>query len=201
MSGLGLADQRSTLEAEAKRRGWEDLEFISDEGWSAKSLARPGITDALEKLKTGRAGILVVSKLDRLSRSLYDFAGLMRRAEKEGWSLVVLDVNVDTTTPAGALLAHMMASVSEYERRIIAARTSAALQVLKSQGVRLGRPRTMTTETTERVVSERAQGKTLTAIAEGLNNDGIETARHGAKWYASTVRAVLLSAELDSAAA
>lgn len=201
VSGLGLADQRATLEAEATRRGWADVEYVTDDGYSAKSLARPGIADALDKLRTGKAGVLVVSKLDRLSRSLLDFAGLMNQAEREGWSLVVLDMNVDTTTPSGALVAHVMASFAEYERRIIGARTSAALQVLKSQGVRLGRPRVMATETTERIVSERAEGKTLTAIAEGLNSDGVPTARGGAKWYASTVRAVLVSSELDSSVA
>lgn len=201
MSGLGLADQRANLTAEAERRGWEDVDYVTDDGYSAKSLARPGITDALERLRTGNAGILVVSKLDRLSRSLLDFAGLMATAEREGWQLVVLDMAIDTTTPSGALVAHVMASFAEYERRVIGARTSSALQVLKSQGVRLGRPRVMSEEVSRRILDERAQGKTLTAIAEGLNSEGVATARGGAKWYASTVRAVLMSAELDSSAA
>lgn len=201
VSGLGLADQRATLDAEVVRRGWTDVEHITDHGYSAKSLARPGITEALDMLRTGNAGILVVSKLDRLSRSLLDFAGLMKQAEVEGWSLVVLDMNVDTTTPSGALVAHVLSAFSEYERRIIGARTSAALAQLKSQGIRLGRPRTMDAEITQRIVSERAQGRTLTAIADGLNSEGVPTARGGAKWHASTIRAVLASAKLDSSAA
>lgn len=201
MSGLGLADQRSTLEAEAKRRDWTDVEYVTDDGYSAKSLARPGIADALDKLRTGKAGILVVSKLDRLSRSLLDFAGLMSQAEREGWRIVVLDMNVDTTTPSGALVAHVLSAFSEYERRIIGARTSAALQQLKSQGVRLGRPVAMASDVRERIVSERAGGKTLTAIADGLNSDGVPTARGGARWYASTVKAALASAALDVGAA
>lgn len=201
MSGLGLADQRATLATEVARRGWADVEYVSDDGYSAKSLARPGITDALEKLRTGKAGILVVSKLDRLSRSLLDFAGLMATAEREGWRIVVLDMAIDTTTPSGALMAHVMSAFSEYERRLIGARTSAALQQLKSQGVRLGRPRVMSEDVSQRIVSERQSGKTLTAIADGLNTDGVPTARGGAKWYASTVRAVLVSSELDTSAA
>jgi DNA invertase Pin-like site-specific DNA recombinase len=201
VSGLGLADQRVAIAAEAVRRGWADVEYLSDDGYSAKSLARPGITGALERLGGGHAGILVVSKLDRLSRSLLDFAGLMDRAEREGWQLVVMDMAIDTTTPSGALVAHVMASFSEYERRIIGQRTSAALQQLKSRGVRLGRPRVMCPEVTLRIVRERSEGRTLTAIAEGLNGEGVPTARGGAKWYASTVRAVLASAELDGAAA
>lgn len=201
ISGLGLADQRATLETEVARRGWTDVEYVSDDGYSAKSLARPGITDALEKLRTGKAGVLVVSKLDRLSRSLLDFAQLMSEAESQGWKIVVLDMAVDTTTPSGALVAHVLSAFSEYERRIIASRTSAAMQQLKAQGVRLGRPRAMDEATTRRIVSERAQGWTLAAIADALNSDGVPTSRGGARWYPSTVKGALVSAELDSSAA
>lgn len=201
ISGLGLADQRATLEAEATRRGWEEVEYVTDDGYSAKSLARPGITDALEKLRTGKAGVLVVSKLDRLSRSLLDFAQLMATAERQGWRIVVLDVAVDTTTPSGALMAHVLSAFSEYERKIIGARTSAALQQLKAQGVRLGRPVLLTDEVRQRIVSERAQGMTLAGIAAGLNSEGVPTSQGGAKWYPSTIKAVLASAELDTSAA
>jgi DNA invertase Pin-like site-specific DNA recombinase len=201
MSGLGLADQRAVIEAEAVRRGWDAVEYVTDDGYSAKSLARPGITEALERLKAGNAGILVVSKLDRLSRSLLDFASLMAQAEREGWQLVVLDMAIDTTTPSGMLMANVMASFAEYERRIIGARTSAALQQLKAQGKRLGRPRVMAEAVTERIVTERQAGRTLSAIADGLNRDGVPTARGGMKWYPSTVKAVMASAELDASAA
>ncbi|MDO3394667.1 recombinase family protein [Nocardioides sp. SOB44] len=200
LSGLGLADQRAAIGAEAQRRGWDAVEYVTDDGYSAKSLARPGITDALDRLRAGKAGVLVVSKLDRLSRSLLDFAGLMAQAEHEGWQLVVLDMAVDTTTPSGQLMASVMASFAEYERRIIGQRTSAAMQQLKAQGVRLGRPRVMAQEVTERIVKEREGGRTLAAIAEGLNAESVPTARGGAKWYPSTVKAVLTSASLDAVA-
>ena len=201
LSGLGLADQRAAISAEVHRRGWDSIEYVTDDGYSAKTLARPGIEDALERLGTGKAGVLVVSKLDRLSRSLLDFAGLMNRAEREGWKLVVLDMAVDTTTPSGQLMASVMASFAEYERRVVAQRTSGALQQLKAQGVRLGRPRTLSAEVTKRIVWERGLGMTLAAIAEGLNSEGVPTARGGTKWYPSTVKGVLTSAELDMAAA
>src|SRR4051794_40160464 len=133
-SGLGLADQRTVIESEAKRRGWDDLLVLADEGFSAKNLARPAVSEALQMLSKGQASVLVVSKLDRLSRSLYDFAGLMERANKEGWAIVALDLGVDMTTPSGQLMANVMASFSQYERQLIGARTSAALQQLKAQG-------------------------------------------------------------------
>ena len=201
VSGLGLGDQRATISAEAARREWADIEFLSDEGFSAKNLSRPAIATALEMLRAGQASVLVVSKLDRLSRSLLDFATLMDRARREGWELVVLDLAIDTTVPSGQLMANVMAAFAEYERQLIGARTSAALQQLKAQGRRLGRPRTLPAEVTERIVTARADGCTLASIADGLNRDGVPTARGGARWYPSSVRAVLTSAALDAAAA
>lgn len=197
LSGLGLADQRKVIAQEAARREWTDVEFVVDEGYSAKSLARPGIHDALDRLSKGRAGVLVVSKLDRLSRSLLDFAGLMDRAKREGWRLVVLDLAIDTTTASGALMANVMASFAEYERRLIADRTSAALQAKKARGDRLGRPRNTSDEVLARVVRERASGAPLRVIADGLNRDGVPTSQGGLRWYASSVSALLRSSELD----
>lgn len=200
-SGLGLADQRVLIEAEAARREWTELQFIADEGFSAKNLMRPGIAQALDMLRAGEASVLVVAKLDRLSRSLLDFASLMATAQREGWRLVVLDLALDMTTPSGELMAAVMAAFAQYERRLIGSRTSAALQQLKSQGVRLGRPRTLDRAVTGRIVAERAEGRTLAAIAEALNAEAVPTARGGARWYPSTVKAVLASADLDATSA
>lgn len=197
MSGLGLADQRSVIATEGERRGWTDLEFISDDGFSAKNLSRPGIASALDLLRRGHASVLVVAKLDRLSRSLLDFATLMDQAKRESWELVVLDLAIDTTVPSGQLMANVMAAFAEYERQLIGARTSAALQQLKGQGTRLGRPRDLAPTITTRIVNSRRSGMTLAAIAKELNTDGVRTARGGRAWYPSTVRAVLKSAELD----
>lgn len=197
-SGLGLADQRQVIAAEVIRRGWEDVAYVADEGFSAKNLSRPGIAAALADLEAGRASTLVVSKLDRLSRSLLDFCILMETSKRQGWEIVVLDLALDTSTPAGMLMGNVMASFSQYERQLIGARTSAALQVLKSQGVRLGRPRVMDASVSARIISERQEGRTMQAIADGLNSDGVPTARGGTKWYSSTVKGVLTSAELDA---
>lgn len=197
VSGLGLADQRRVIAQEAERKQWSNVEFVTDEGYSAKSLARPGITDALERLRKGQAGVLVVSKLDRLSRSLLDFAGLMEKAKREGWRLIVLDLAIDTTTASGALMANVMASFAEYERRLISDRTSAALQAKKAQGHRLGRPRTIGDDVLARVAQERSEGRTLQAIADRLNGDNVPTAQGGRQWHASTVSGLLRSGNLD----
>jgi DNA invertase Pin-like site-specific DNA recombinase len=137
-----------------------------------------------------------VAKLDRLSRSLLDFSGIMSSAQRLKWSLVVLDVGVDITTPSGELLVSVMASFAQFERRIIGQRTRDALAVKKSQGARLGRPRSLPKSVVNRVVRERRRGQSLRAIADGLNADAVPTAQGGVRWYASTVKAVLSSAAL-----
>ena len=135
-SGAGLADQRRAIEIECERRGWTLDHIFSDEGLSGRSIGRrPALSEALDVLGNGKASVLVTAKLDRLSRSVLDFSSLMARAEREGWAIVVLDVNVDTSTPSGEMMAHVVASFAQYERRLISDRTRRALAVKRAEGV------------------------------------------------------------------
>ena len=190
-SRAGLEAQRAAIVRECKRRGWQLVEVIEDAGYSAKDLRRPGIKAALEVLERGDARALVVAKLDRLSRSMLDFTAVMARAQKQGWALVALDCAVDTTTPAGEAMANVLAVFAQFERRLISQRTREALAIKKAQGVRLGRPRTMLASVRRRIQHEHEQGKSLSAIAAGLNESGVPTAHGGARWHASTVRTAL----------
>jgi DNA invertase Pin-like site-specific DNA recombinase len=200
-SGAGLAAQTETITREAERRGWTLREIHVDAGASGKSLTgRAGLNQALADVEGGRAQVLVVSKLDRLSRSLLDFASLMERSRRKRWSLVALDLGVDTTTPAGAMVANLMATFSEYERQLIGVRTREALAAKKAAGVILGRPRSLSTDVIERIQRERDAGQTLAAIAEGLNQDLVPTAHGGRAWYPATIRQVLLTAARSSSA-
>jgi DNA invertase Pin-like site-specific DNA recombinase len=191
-SGLGLDAQRAAITEECQRRSWELVEVFEDAGASGKSLAgRPALQEALTAVKSHRACALVVAKLDRLSRSLLDFAALMEDARTEGWALVILDLGVDTTTPSGEMIANVMATFAQFERRLIGQRTKDALAVKKRQGVKLGRPRSVSEDVVRRIRRERRAGKSLRAIADRLNEDQVATGHGGAKWHASTVRAVL----------
>ncbi len=192
-SRAGLDAQRAAILAEGQRRCWAETEltFVEDAGYSGKDLRRPGIEAALDALRHHRADTLVVSKLDRLSRSLVDFAGLMAQASRERWALVALDLSVDTATPAGEAMAAMLATFAQFERRLIGQRTKEALAVRRQQGVRLGRPRAVPADVVERIAAERSAGMTLRAIADGLNRDSVPTAMGGRKWWVATVQGVL----------
>lgn len=191
-SGLGLEAQRSLIGAECGRRGWDLLHIYEDAGASGKSLnGRLALAEALVALKAHKADALVVAKLDRLSRSLLDFAGLMERSNREGWALVILDLGVDTTTPSGEMVANVMATFAQFERRLIGQRTKDALAVKKRQGIRLGRPSSVNDAVVTRINRDRKKGKSLKAIADALNIDKVATGHGGSKWHPSTVRAVL----------
>ena len=164
---------------------------------SGKTLARPGLAEALDAVDSGAAAGIIVAKLDRLSRSLVDFAGLMARAQAGGWNLVALDLGIDLATPAGEFMANVLASAAQWERRIIGQRTRDALAVKRSQGVRLGRPASLPAEIVERIVSAHAAGDGWSAIARSLNAEQVPTAHGGAAWHPSTVRGVVRASACD----
>ena len=201
-SGIGVRIQservyenpRNPHLRECQRRGLDLIALHEDLGLSAKNLKRPALATALSELDSGQGSVLMVSKLDRLTRSVHDATALMAKAEQSGWGLVALDAPVDTTTPQGAAMAQVLAVFAELERRLIGERTKAALAVRKSQGMRLGRPQTLPLEMRNQILSMRQSGLTLRAIASELNRDGVPTSQGGEQWWPATIRAIILSA-------
>lgn len=199
-SGLGLEAQEAALSSEIERRGWQAV-WLTDTA-SGGSLRRPALEEALRMLEAGEADGLLATKADRVARSVLDYALLQERARQERWALVLLDrAGVDTSTPQGALLGNLLSAFAEFERLLIAQRTSDALQAAKARGQRLGRPVRLPQGVRERIRAERSAGRSLAAIAGDLTAEGVPTAQGGARWHASTVAAVLRSLERDGEAA
>ena len=186
-SGLGLEAQAVAIREEATRRGW-DLEIIADEGESGSKIDRPGLLIAKDALARGEAQALIVAKQDRLMRSSLGWAQIVSQSKDQKWSLICLDINLDTASPMGECMGSILAAVAQFELESIRKRTKDALAVKKSQGYRLGRPATMPEETRARINALRNSGVTLLGVADTLNTEGIPTARGGSKWYASTVQ-------------
>jgi DNA invertase Pin-like site-specific DNA recombinase len=190
-SGAGIAAQKTAIRNECERRGWQLVRVIGeDAGASSATLEREGLQRALEALDAGKADVLMVAKLDRLSRSVAQGAQVMDRARRKEWSVVALDFGLDTTTPAGEMVANVMLSTAQYERRLIGQRTRDALAVKREQGVRLGRPQVLADDVVRRIIDAHKTGLSLRAIAAQLEADSVPTARGGAKWHASAVKAV-----------
>lgn len=189
--GYGLDAQRELIVAEAERRGWT-LERIYVDIASGKSTRRrPEFNEMLRALADKEADVLIVAKLDRLSRSLVDFAQIMATAQAQKWSIDALDIGIDTSSINGELIAHIIMALAQWERRIIGQRTTLALAQVRASGTRLGRPRGVDDETLRLIRVLRESGKSYAAIAGALEREGIPTAQ-GGRWQAATVRKLAL---------
>lgn len=190
--GASLDAQRTALTDEADRRGW-DLELVADEGLSAKNMNRPGLTSALERLDRGDADSLMAIRLDRVSRSVADFAGLIDRAGRKGWGIVLLSPALDLADPAGRFTANVLASAAQYERELIGARTREGMAQRRAEGVQLGRRLELDSAVRARILAEHSDGSGWSAIARSLNDDAVPTAHGGVTWYPATVRKIVVT--------
>ena len=201
--GVSLAAQRAKLEAYCGLYDLNLVEVVEDAGFSAKSLNRPGITTVLAALESGQAEGLLITKLDRLTRSVKDLGGLLETHFSSRFDLLSVEDRFDTSTAAGRLCLNMMASISQWEREVIGERTSAALQHLKAQGQHVGAPglgfemvdgqKVENPEelgTLARIAELHAEGLVLREIATCLTVEGHKTKRGGA-WHAKTVARAL----------
>lgn len=201
-SGLGLDAQVDTITRAVAARGWQLVGVCVDAGVSGKvrPADRVGFGEALGMVRGGSADVVMVAKLDRLARSMIGLAEVLTEAATRRWGLVLLDVDLDLTTPNGALMANIQGAVAQWERDIISERTRAAMQAAKRRGCRLGRPVEVPDTTRAMVCQLRAKGWTMAKIADHLTGEGIPTAR-GGTWHPSTVARVLRSVDLDAEAA
>ena len=187
--GYGLDAQRTTIASYAGVRGW-DLTWIVDEGQSGRDINRPGITGALAALKAGQFDGIVVAKLDRLSRSMMDFADILQRADKQHWSVVAIDLGIDLTTPAGEMVAGVMAAVARWERRMIGVRTREAFAAKRARGERVGGLVRTPVRVANRIHRERAAGRPWQAITDGLNADHVQPVQGGKQWLYEVVKRI-----------
>ena len=189
----GLEAQRAAIDAEAERRGWT-VEHFADEGSSGKYI-NGGLRNALQLLASGQADGLIVAKLDRLARSIVHAANIIEDAQAQGWSLVVLDMNVDLTTAAGRMIAgSSLVNFAQYERELISERTKAGLAAKKRRGERIGRPRLAQPGVVRRIVLDRNAGLSFDRIARALEAEGILSPAGRPTWQPSTVRRIYQSA-------
>lgn len=201
-SGLGLEAQRAKIAEEVQRRGWR-LERLAEEVSSGASMEKRGELRALlEDLDAGRYDVLMVSRLDRLSRSLGDFAVTVDRARRHRWQLVMLDPALDMTDAWGEAVAGMAAVFAQLERALISQRTRAALAVARERGTfRPGEHlRYDDAATTARLIRWAQQGVTQRDAAARLNAEGVP-GPGGGQWHARTIGRILARRRATPAAA
>ncbi len=207
--GYSPDGQVAKLRMYCELHGLDLVAVHQDLGRSGKNLDRPGLREALDDLDSGRAGGLVVAKLDRLTRSVRDLDRLL-----EGWftggvgaDLHSVGDSIDTTTAVGRLVLNVVVSVAQWERETIAERVQDGHDMARREGTFAGeapygwdvggvkgekaRPLVPVPEeqaVIARILRERREGRSLRKIASGLSADLIPTKRQ--RWTGTKIKAL-----------
>lgn len=208
---VSIEAQRDLVTTECRRRGWADPVIFVDEGISgSKDVKRPARDEMERRLSSGEFSALIAKSVDRLARSSADFARLAKVCKDTSTALVVTDLNVDSSTPAGAMVLGVLAQMAEFEAALIGSRVKQANAEKVKQGRALAGPvpwhlvnvprdgggmrRAMVAERAaivREMVDRLISGESLRAIAVDLNERGIPAPRGGTAWASTTVKQIV----------
>jgi len=138
--GYSLEAQEERLSFFAKSQDWNIYNVYEDKGYSAKNLNRPALKDLLFDIKLKRFDVILVYKIDRLSRKLKDLIEIVLKLNGYGIGIKSATEPIDTTTPAGRLIFHQLGSFAQYERELISERTKFGMMKRLKQGLWNGQP-------------------------------------------------------------
>jgi DNA invertase Pin-like site-specific DNA recombinase len=188
--GQSLDTQQRAIASEVERRGWQLVEWQHDTASGKTMRRRPALELTLDRLDQGEYDGMVVARLDRLSRSVGDFAQILDRAGRKGWALVCLDPAVDLTTPYGRAMANVAAAFAQLERELISQRTSESIRAGYANGTIIPPQVKVTPDAATRIVTLHGEGRSQRQIARMLTVEGFRAPQGGA-WAQSTVQMVL----------
>jgi len=217
-NGYGLAAQEAEIRKYVAYKDLELVEVYREEGVSGYLRERPALDQLLADVKAGRFNVVVFPSIDRAGRSVKDVIEIDRTLRKHGADTVFLREGVDTSTPTGELFRNIMASMAEFEGRVIYERLSKGKRQKAAQGGYVGgwlpygyRPacRAATqrgagrrasnggievvpaeSAVVERIFSLAAEGRSLPWIVARLQEENAPT-RNGGQWQPPTIRGML----------
>lgn len=202
--GFSIAAQREKLLAYTYSQGWEVAEIFADEGVSAKDTNRPALARMLAAISRGSIDVVLVYRLDRLTRSVLDLYQLLQEFERHGVHFKSCTEVYDTTTAMGRLFITLVAALAQWERENLAERVKLGMGQMVRERKRPGGPAPfgyvlqngrlqVQPEEAELVRSMFAQyvfGNSPRQIAEEANRQGFR-GKNGARWTASAVLRLL----------
>jgi len=167
MSIVGYARVSSTgqsLEIQLDKLSKAGCTKIFHEKVSGVSGQRAKYKECLEYLREGDT--LVITKLDRLARSVFELSKISNRFNTENIGLIVLDQNIDTTQPTGKLMFNMLACIAEFENDLRTERQKEGIARAKENNVKFGRPVRITEDIRQKVINARQEGSTISNISK-----------------------------------
>lgn len=157
-------DQQAGLEAQEKALRGLGVDRLYKEQTSATG-PREALAEALDYVRDGDA--LVVTKLDRLARSVADLVSITTDLTAKGATLRILDLNLDTNTPTGKLMVNLLGSIAQFERELMLERQREGIAKAKGEGKYKGRKPTARAKAAE-IIDMAGQGVTREEIASRL---------------------------------
>jgi DNA invertase Pin-like site-specific DNA recombinase len=151
-----------------RRAKWTVYREYIDTGYSGKNIQRPAFTEMLTDARHRQFDLLIVWKLDRLSRSLRDLITTLDELGHLGIDFISYDNQLDTSSPSGKLVFNIIGAVAEFERDIICERVRAGLANARQKGKKLGRPRIPKSDL-KKIISLKNQGLSNRAIGRRLS--------------------------------
>ncbi len=200
-NGYGLGAQEDEIKRFAEYKGWCLVEVYRENGVSGYKRERPEMDRLLADARAGRFDKAVFPSIDRAGRSVRDVIEIDRALRGAGVDTVFLREGVDTSTPTGELFRNIMASLAEFEGRVIYERLSKGKQRKAAEGgytggwlpygYRRGEDGTIQVvpeeaEVVRRIFAWAAEGKSLPWIARRLQEQNIPTRKNG-RWRPSTL--------------
>lgn len=135
-----VSQQVAPLKRMCEENNWE-YEVFSEKVSGGANAHRTQLDTMMQRIRGKHFNIVMVTKLDRLGRSLKHLITLIEEFNNKDVKFICLSPNVDTTTTQGRFFIQIMGAVAELEREMISERTREKLRYLKAQGVKLGRPK------------------------------------------------------------
>ncbi len=137
---------------------------IYQEKRSGRTADRSEFQSCMNYLREGDT--LIITRLDRLARSVVHLAKISKRFQSEKIDLQVLDQNIDTSTSTGRLMFNMLASIAEFENDLRTERQSEGIAKAKENGVKFGRPPKVTDTKKQEIYSLRLSGTSIGQLAK-----------------------------------
>lgn len=163
---ISTIDQNLDMQIAALRKAGVAEDRLFHETVSGVAKRRPRLEQAMKAARRGDT--LVVWKLDRVGRSLLDLLDRLNKLEAAGVGFRSLTEGIDTTTPGGRLIMHVMGSLSQFERDLVVERTRAGVRRHIERGGRIGAERKMTAANIKRVAGMFRRGQSVREAAAAI---------------------------------
>ncbi|MDQ0254889.1 site-specific DNA recombinase [Evansella vedderi] len=207
--GFSIPAQRERLKNFCLSQDWgEEIDYFVDDGWSAKDLNRPKINELIKDVKRGKVDVVLVYRLDRLTRSVQDLYDLLKLFEKHNVAFRSATEIYDTTTAMGRLFITLVAALAQWERENLGERVTYVIEEMIDSGKRPGGKSAYgyrfkghdfnadiheeEAKIVKKIFEWYAEGYGYRSIAKRLNELNVPT-RTGVPWAPQTIRSMLIN--------